>query len=230
MGSLQIEMLASTHRMGLLAYKINADTYTLLYEISRNNPVLVLQNIGLSWIPVWHYAVVIGYDLERNIIVLHSGMRKNYEMKLSTFEKTWRRADNWGFLAVKPCEVTDTMVASDYFASAVAFERDNTESKINRIYESAVTKWPEDKLINLAFANYLYSNGLLDDAVKIYNSILDYQPYWPTVHNNLAQTYSDLGELNLAKLHAEIAIKHGGVFVYGYRKKLQDINHKLGAD
>ena len=25
--------------------------------------LLVLQNLGLSWLPRWHYAVVVGYDL-----------------------------------------------------------------------------------------------------------------------------------------------------------------------
>ena len=39
--------------------------HSVLPEIAAGNPVLVLQNAGWSWLPVWHYAVVIGYDLPK---------------------------------------------------------------------------------------------------------------------------------------------------------------------
>ena len=46
----------------------------LLQEVAAGHPVIVLQNLGLEWIPVWHYSVVIGYDLSRGQLVLRSGL------------------------------------------------------------------------------------------------------------------------------------------------------------
>jgi hypothetical protein len=59
-GSLQVEMLATARRHGLLAYLLQPELQALLTEVAAGNPVVVLQNLGLSWYPVWHYAVVIG--------------------------------------------------------------------------------------------------------------------------------------------------------------------------
>ena len=64
-GSLQIEMLAAARRNGTLAFVIPNRLEALLEELEAGNPVLVLLNLGLSWIPSWHYAVAIGYDLDR---------------------------------------------------------------------------------------------------------------------------------------------------------------------
>ena len=65
-GSLQAEIVAATCRRGLLAPPVEPALDALLAEIAAGHPVLVLQNLGLNWLPRWHYAVAIGYDdLER---------------------------------------------------------------------------------------------------------------------------------------------------------------------
>ena len=61
-GSLQAEMLAAARRYGMLAYALKPELQDVITEVAAGNPVLVLQNLGLSWYPMWHYAVVIGYD------------------------------------------------------------------------------------------------------------------------------------------------------------------------
>ena len=72
-GSLQIELLAATRRYGYVPYVIEKNMTSLLNEIKAGNPVLVLQNLGLEWYPRWHYAVVIGYDINKDEIILRSG-------------------------------------------------------------------------------------------------------------------------------------------------------------
>ena len=67
-GSLQVEMLAATRRRGLLAYSLQPALKDLLQEVAAGHPVLVFQNVSLPIYPVWHYAVVIGYDLQANRI------------------------------------------------------------------------------------------------------------------------------------------------------------------
>ncbi|MCK5204241.1 MAG: PA2778 family cysteine peptidase, partial [Desulfobacterales bacterium] len=89
-GSLPPAMVAATRRHGRVAYEI-AGANALLKEISAGHPVIVLQNLGLSWVPVWHYAVVIGYDLDKAVIILHSGITDQKTTALKTFENTWAR-------------------------------------------------------------------------------------------------------------------------------------------
>ena len=84
-GSLQAEMLAAARRHRLVAYTLAPRLADLLHEIAAGNPVLGLQNLGLDWVPRWHYAVAIGYDLEERQIVLRSGVTHRLAMSLDTF-------------------------------------------------------------------------------------------------------------------------------------------------
>ncbi|MEX1237141.1 MAG: PA2778 family cysteine peptidase, partial [Pseudomonadales bacterium] len=75
-GSLQIEMLAASRTFGRIAYRLSPSLTNVLKQVQGGRPVLVMQNLGLSWYPRWHYAVVVGYDLPRREIVLHSGIKE----------------------------------------------------------------------------------------------------------------------------------------------------------
>lgn len=72
-GSLQMAMIGTSRRHGRLAYEIAA-LDAIFAEIAAGHPVIILQNLGLSWYPVWHYAVVIGYDAVEGTFILRSGV------------------------------------------------------------------------------------------------------------------------------------------------------------
>jgi hypothetical protein len=74
----------------------------LLAEVAAGHPVLVLQNLGLDWLPRWHYAVVIGYDLERQELVLRSGTERRRITPFGVFLNTWDRAERWGIVVLPP--------------------------------------------------------------------------------------------------------------------------------
>ena len=63
-GSLQVEMLVAARRHGLIAYELAPQVTDTLREIAAGTPAIVLENYGFSWYPVWHYSVVVGYDLD----------------------------------------------------------------------------------------------------------------------------------------------------------------------
>jgi len=90
-GSLQVEMLAAARRNGFVAIELRPEVAVLFAEIAAGHPVIVLQNLALDWYPVWHYAVVVGYNLETQFVTLRSGRERRAELPLSTFEYTWRR-------------------------------------------------------------------------------------------------------------------------------------------
>jgi hypothetical protein len=100
-GVLQLSMVSVARRRGRLAYVISGSE-ELLREVAAGHPVVVLQNLGWSWYPAWHYAVVIGYDLDRATAILHTGTHAAREVPLAVFDRTWARSQRWG-LVVLPC-------------------------------------------------------------------------------------------------------------------------------
>ena len=58
--------------MSLRAAGVESDAL-LAEPQASGNPVLVLQNLSLPWVPMWHSAVVICHDLARGEIILRSG-------------------------------------------------------------------------------------------------------------------------------------------------------------
>ena len=62
-----------------------------LRAVAGGLPVVVFQNLGLSAAPVWHYAVLIGYDLDSEKVVLHTGVDEASEQSIHPFERTWVR-------------------------------------------------------------------------------------------------------------------------------------------
>ena len=101
-GSLQVEMLAGARRHGLLAYELAPELKDVLAEVAAGNPVIVLQNLGLwAFHPYWHYAVVMGYDLEKNrdpAAFGHQGAPRRCPLGL--FEFLWIDGGRWSMVAL----------------------------------------------------------------------------------------------------------------------------------
>ena len=74
----------------------------LVAEVLAGHPVIVLQNLGLSWYPVWHYAVVIGVDPARDHLILHSGQTANKRNPARVFARTWARSGFWAMVVLPP--------------------------------------------------------------------------------------------------------------------------------
>ncbi|MFC1820347.1 PA2778 family cysteine peptidase [Thermodesulfobacteriota bacterium] len=98
-GSLQPLLISATRYHGRLPYVIR-DFEPLMQEVAAGHPVVVLQNLGLKWYPRWHYAVVIGYDTEKQIVILRSGEVFRKESSWSLFHRTWGRAGKWGLVVL----------------------------------------------------------------------------------------------------------------------------------
>jgi tetratricopeptide (TPR) repeat protein len=143
-GTLQLEMLAGARRHDALAQRLPGRLEAVLREVQAGHPVVVLQNLGLSLVPTWHYAVAVGYDLERDEIVLRSGLTERETMPLRTFEHTWQRADHWAFVALAPDQIGSTVDESSAADAALAFERVAMPSSAARAYAALLQRWPDN--------------------------------------------------------------------------------------
>jgi hypothetical protein len=58
-GHAEAEMLSGARRHGAVATVIRGTLEARLREVAAGHTVMVLQNLGLSFVPLWHYAVVV---------------------------------------------------------------------------------------------------------------------------------------------------------------------------
>lgn len=224
-GSLQPEMLATARRQGLVAYPLAPNLENLLSEIAAGTPAVVLQNLGLDWWPRWHYAVAIGYDLERRELILRSGSTRRLVMSLDTFERTWSRSGHWAMVALDAERLPATAREPDYVAAAAALERIAPQAA-RRAYVSALERWPRSLTARLGMGNASYALRDLAGAADAYRRATIDHPESGDAWNNLAQALHELGRRDEALGAAQRAASIGGPRQHVYRETLEEIRRQ----
>lgn len=182
-GSLQTDMLTAARRHGRFAMVLprTQDTFE---EVASGHPVVVLQNLGLSWYPRWHYAVVIGYDLTKDEVYLHSGENKVTALPLDTFYNTWSRSNNWSLLVLPTDQLPVTQRELDVTAAAVALEETAGADKAEPSYRAILKKWPQSLGARFGLSNTLYAAKKKSAAIaELQQLVKDYPQMAPAWHN-----------------------------------------------
>ena len=205
-GSLQIEMLAASRRHGALSVKVAPRLDAVLKEVAAGNVVVVMQNLGLSWAPSWHYAVVVGYNLEQEKVWLRSGTFERFEMTLSTFQRTWARSEYWAFVALKPGSLPASDDPDAVAKAIVAFEKNSNKKDAYLSYDAAVKRWPNHLVLLMGLGNSAYALGNYSHATSAFRDATAAHPDSAAAHNNLANMLILLGDAKAAKLAAEKAL------------------------
>jgi hypothetical protein len=202
-GSLQIEMLAATRRHGAVAIQIPPRLESVLQEVATGNVVVVMQNLGLSWVPSWHYAVVIGYDLDRELIWLRSGTFKRFEMTLSAFQRTWARSEYWAFTALPPGKLPASVSSDGVVKALIAYEKNAPASARKISYQAAVKRWPDNLVLLIGLGNSAYLEGDLSAAANAFQQAVEAHPTAAAAYNNLANVLLAQKDPKRAELIAE---------------------------
>lgn len=221
-GALQLEMLAATRRQGLVAYPLAPRLQDLLQEVAAGQPVLILQNLSLPISPLWHYAVVIGYDRARREVVLHSGVTERMVMALSTFEHTWARSGYWSMRAVAPDRLPVSAEAETWATAAAALERVHPRAA-QTAYATALARWPDHRASLLGAGNAAYALHQLARAGQAYALATRMHPDFADAWNNLAQVRLELGQRRAARAAIDRAVALGGPRLAQYQELQQKI-------
>lgn len=157
-GTLQIEMAAATRQLGLVAYaQPRATLAQLLSLVQENIPVIVLQNNSIAWLPQWHYAVVIGYDLDAGEVILHTGVTEAHRLNFATFERTWQRGTYW-LLAMLPPDKTSAQLEPFVYTKASQDLLNTGQPDVGlTALKSATRQWPDYWLAYFLLANHYFS-------------------------------------------------------------------------
>lgn len=192
-GSLQTELIGASRRHARLAYLLPGTGDALLAELSEGRPVLLLQNLGVRQIPVWHYVVLVGYDADRNVAVLRSGRRERLEMRWQRFARSWDRAGRWAMTTLPPAIIPREAEPARYLAAVAGLEAAGNRRAAALSYDAAIARWPEEPLAWLGRGNVAYADGDRIAAAAAYARAATLAPSDAATRNNLAQVLADAG-------------------------------------
>ncbi|MCP4389324.1 MAG: PA2778 family cysteine peptidase [Gammaproteobacteria bacterium] len=192
-GSLQVEVVAAARQFDLLPVKLDGRLESLLHEVDAGNPVFVLQNLGLDMYPVWHYEILIGYDLNERQMILRSGVRRRITRSFALFEKTWQRAGHWALAVVATDEIPASASAQAFVDAVIGMEQVGRVETAHSAYATARRRWPDYLLAHSGFANTAYAMGKFNTAESAYRAALALDLEKAEVWNNLAYTQAKLG-------------------------------------
>src|SRR5690554_6316401 len=205
-GSLQAELLAATRRHGLVPYTLERRPEALFAALESGKPVLVLQNLGFDRFPVWHYAVVVGYDAERETVLLRSGTEHRRKERLGRFLKSWRRGDYWAFVTADPANPPKSAKADRWIRALADAERVLPRTTMSSAYAAARARWPDDPLVLYASAVHDGANGRWEDSARGYLALLAIEPRHAAARNNLANMLAEGGCIESALREAKLAL------------------------
>ena len=191
-GALQPELIAAARARELLVYETGPELQDVLAEVAAGRPALVLQQLGMGPWPNWHYAVVIGYDRERDRVLLRSGSDERAELRSAVFASTWDRGGRWAIVLIEPGQLPARPDLARYMRAAAALESTAGEAAA-AAYRAAAGQWPAESLPLLGLGNLAASRGDWPEAERQYRAALAAQPDAAAALNNRAEALVRMG-------------------------------------
>lgn len=224
-GSLRTDMLAGARRNGRLAVRVRS-LRAMLREIAAGNPVLVFQNLGLSWYTRWHYAVAFGYDLDKNALILRSGVTARRVTGLELFERTWARGDYWAITVLPPGRLPVTATEQDVLVAAIGLERAERPAAAAAAFAAMAARWPGSLGAQMGLGNARFAATDFAGAAKAFRAAIEHHPKAADAWNNLAYALARQGRREEALAAARKAVEIGGPRVESYRDTLRELSGK----
>jgi hypothetical protein len=222
-GSLQAEMLGATRRSGLVAYALAPRLEDLLREVAAGTPVVVLLNLSLKIMPVWHYAVVVGYDLDKGEVVVRSAGRARDEWSFAFLEFFWQDSERWSMLALPPGKLPATAREAEFAVAVAALEQAGKAREARAAYRSLLQRWPENQVGLIGLGNTEYALHDLAASAAAFRRASETLPPSAAAFNNLAHVLARLGRLQEAELAARRAVALEGPLLPQSRQTLDEI-------
>ncbi|MGD8292062.1 MAG: PA2778 family cysteine peptidase [Desulfobacterales bacterium] len=190
-------------------------------------PVIILQNLGISWFPIWHYAVVVGYDTAKEYVILRSGTTFRKVMPFGVFEKTWARSNYWGILILRPTQLPALAKEKTYLSAVLGLEKAYQFQAAVSGYRTALTRWPQSIAARMGLGNSYYALGDFLNPENAFREIISLQPRAGAAYNNLAQILMEQERYIEALEMARKAVSLGGPLQALYHQTLKEIRSKM---
>ena len=227
-GSLPPDMIGSARRHGRVAYPIHR-IEDVLKEVSSGHPVIVLQRLQSLFQASWHYAVVIGYDLDQHEIILHSGVEAREVLPIDEFVSTWQPSGHWGLLTLSPQKFPATAREGVYLKAVIGLEQTERWTEAQQAYTHAADRWPHNETAWIGLGNSRHALKNLAGAEQAFRSAVNAAPQSGAAHNNLAHVLMELDRQEEALEVIHQAIRLGGPLAEVFQKTRTEIQQRIGG-
>ncbi|MES3038976.1 MAG: PA2778 family cysteine peptidase [Bdellovibrionota bacterium] len=204
-GTFQLDMISATRRQGMLAIPVEG-LNALMTEIAAKHPVIVFENLAVSWLPQWHYAIVFGYDIPKQIMVMHSGPENSKRWDMRKFERSWKLADYWGFVVLPPGSLAPSAGEFAHAKATAALEQLGKNKEAEKSYRAILTRWPNSYTASIGLGNILYAEENFLEAIEVLRSAAQANPKTAVLWHNLAIAQRSARKLKEARQSAQTAI------------------------
>jgi Flp pilus assembly protein TadD len=204
-GTFQADMLSTARHQGMLTIPINT-MEDLIKETAAGHAVIVFQNLGFSWWPQWHYAVVSGHDLSGPDIYLHTGDKKFAKTDMRFFERSWKLGGYWGLLILPPNQLSAAGSELAHAQAGALLEQLSKLREAQISYQTMLTKWPQSLSALIGLGNIAYAEAQYPQAINALNKAVLYHPRSAAAWHNLAFAQWAAGKKTLAKTSAQKAL------------------------
>jgi hypothetical protein len=101
-GVLNVELEFEARRRGFGTRAFAGTLGRVKAELEGGRPVIVFQDLGRGPLSIPHFAVLLGYDDEAEVVVLHSGTSPYQVVPYAEFLRTWTAGRGWTLLITPP--------------------------------------------------------------------------------------------------------------------------------
>lgn len=204
-GTFQADMLSTARHQGMLTIPIHT-MEALIKESTAGHAVIVFQNLGFSWWPQWHYAVVSGHDLSGPDIYLHTGDKKFAKTDMRFFERSWKLGGYWGLLILPPDQLSASGSELDHAQGGALLEQLGKYREAQMSYEKMLTRWPQSLSALIGLGNIAYAEAQYPQAMSALHKAVLHHPRSAVAWHNLAFAQWAAGKKSLAKSSSKNAL------------------------
>lgn len=187
-GSFQNDILSATRRAGYTPYPIQS-VGQLIAAVVNDLPVVVFQNLGFWWSPVWHYALIVGYQEDPPNFLLHTGDQAYQRVGLAQFLKTWDRGDRWAYVMTAPETIPPMASLEQALENAAVFSRRGQNPQSLKVYRSTADRFLSSFQAYAGLGLELAALGRTAEAIKAFERAIQLRPKHPGLYYNLAALY-----------------------------------------
>lgn len=98
---LEQSMQQVARQYGFLVYPLDDGLQSLLTQVSAGYPVMLRFAEGTVFTEP-RYGVLVGYNRNKQTVLLHAGMNRHLLMSFSSFSSAWEKAGSWAVLIQNP--------------------------------------------------------------------------------------------------------------------------------
>ena len=201
-GALTIDLVQGARQLGFWSRHYRGDLADLRAKLAAGLPLIVRGWFGDNE----HFLVVIGHDLDRQLVIVHTDQRPRHELRVEDFRRFWERGGRWTLLACPPARATWRLTADEHNDLGVFLEQRGDLLAAAGHYREASVRAGQAAYYPMNLGNVLAKQGLFREAVAAYRQAVRRDPRNADALNNLAWALGELGaDLDEAAQHCRQA-------------------------